>query len=224
MRRRHSLLSAVPMLLSATTALGAANAPATEATRSRPTHSVGAELRLGILRSEARDIASDGGFGFGADARWWFHPQIGLRFGAAFDRFGGWRDTHEQLSVGSFDLLALAMHQIGPWVPWAGVGGGVAIGWFRSNAPALARPGKCALEPGLEAGVCPISASDVMPLARASFGLGYQVTSLLLVGLRGEYSLLFSETTVTAGQSGQDRTVRVFDDFAAVCVMAQRFF
>lgn len=181
--------------------------------------SVGAQVRLGFLQGEPRELASDASFGFGIQSSWFYRPNVGLRLEATFDRFGGLRDTHQQISYFSFAALPLmAAMPLARWLPWAALGGGLSIGWFRSNAEEVAQPGICELDPELPAGTCPARARAALPFARAVGGVSYDVASHVRVGALVEYTLIVSDETVAFTQGTETRNVLIFDDTIAVAV------
>lgn len=205
--------------------LAPAAAAALEPGQPSRAHSVGAELRLGLLRGEPRDVAPDAGFGFGVNAQWFYLPRLGLRADATYDRFGSWRDTRDQIAYFGFGVLPLVgAYPLGRWLPWAGVGGGVAVGWFRSDDDAFEQPGPCEFDDERMATMCPAAERAALPFARAALGVGYEAAPRLSVGLRGEYTLVLGGDTVPMADGARARDVRVFDDTIQIAVAGDYYF
>jgi hypothetical protein len=122
---------------------------------------------------------------------------IGLRAEFVFDRFSklvttstGWPQpdqTYRTLSYFDFALLATATLRLGPLQPWAGVGAGLALGYFST----------------LEAAYLPGDARTTRPLAVGALGIDLAIKRGVLVGLHGEYRAMLGrpDFQLSSGQS-----------------------
>jgi hypothetical protein len=106
---------------------------------------------------------------------------LGVRAQFLFDRFqkqdvaptgpGKPLKRSRSLSFFDFSLLGTATLQLGPLQPWAGVGAGLAIGYFSTPEDAY--------QPG--------DARTTRPLAVGAFGIDITVKHGVQLGLHGEY-------------------------------------
>jgi hypothetical protein len=149
----------------------------------RPTEgfSLGASLQRRYLR-----IAEVVDLGAGLDL---FYDRFAEGvLGSAPDASGAEQsfDGQRLLTETSFALLQTVSLNLGPVRPWLGLGGGLTIAYFSSPEQEL-RPG---------------STSAVQPLARAGIGADIPLRGRAAVGVRADYSYLFTQPTFTT-QAGQ---------------------
>ncbi|MEK6607441.1 MAG: hypothetical protein AABZ30_07255 [Myxococcota bacterium] len=182
-------------LVAALVGIGARPARAIEPGGPGRAHGAGVSARAGMLVGEPRDLAQDWGIGFGVHGAWFYRPHLGLRLELDYDRFAGLRETRTRLSYATLGLMPVAAYGLGPWLAWAGVGAGVVIAHFRTNALAFSRDPVCEYDPTL-GNRCPASEAALVPVGRASGGVGYEVARNVVVGARFEYDLVVSDRTV----------------------------
>jgi hypothetical protein len=106
---------------------------------------------------------------------------LGIRAQFLFDRFQKQNlastdpvrplKTSRSLSFFDFSMLGIATLQLGPLQPWAGVGAGLALGYFSTPEDAY--------QPG--------DARTTRPLVVGAFGIDIAVIHGVQVGLHGEY-------------------------------------
>ena len=179
----------------------ASSADALEPGLPQRVHTVGASVRVPVLRGEPTELARDVGFGFAVGSQWFYRQGLALCVAGDYDRFGSPIDPEDQLSRFGFHAAQLFAYPLGRLLPWAAFGGGVAVGLYRHSG---------------------VTITDTMPMLRASAGLALEVHRRVTVGVSGGYDLVFGGDTVTA--VGSSRRITVFDDIAYAALGLEYYF
>lgn len=200
--------------------LVASRASALEPGAPDQTNSFGAEMRGSVLTGDPAALFPRIGFGFGAHARWFYRPSLGLMLDGAYDRWGDPRDNRVQLSRASFGLEQVLARAIGPVVPWIGAGGAIVIAIFRDSSTGTFRAPDGTMRSGFLRD--PTRADAMKPALRGSAGVGFEVTRGSLLGVEVGYDHVFGSPTVRDLPAA--RTLRIVEDTVHVALTGEVFF